>query len=360
MKNEQKAYLVLENGAVFEGKRFGAKGNVAGEVVFTTGMTGYLETLTDPSYAGQIIVQTFPLIGNYGVIPEDFESRGVQAKAYIVRSWCAEPSNFRSQGEISAFLESQGVVGLCGIDTRALTRMIRRHGVMNGRILSDLSDVGKQDAAGNAVAGVSTKKVWRCGEEHAAHRVALLDYGVKNGIARELAERGYGVWVFPHTSTAADVAKIRPDGITLSNGPGDPAENEEAIRNLTDIARLGIPMFGICLGHQLLALSQGFRTKKLKFGHRGANQPVKELATGRVYITSQNHGYAVCADSIDAKIAKESFANVNDGTCEGLEYSKIPAFTVQFHPEACGGPRDTRFLFDRFAAMMGGSGHAAR
>lgn len=363
MKNKNKAYLVLENGAMFEGERFGAAGDVVGEVVFTTGMTGYLETLTDPSYCGQIIVQTFPLIGNYGVIPEDFESPEVSAKAYIVRSWCADPSNFRSEGDIGAFLRGRGVVGLSGVDTRALTRMIRSHGVMNGRIVSRPEDADRMDTvddcAKNAVAQVSTKKVLHYGPEQANHRVALIDYGAKQSIVRELVERDCGVWVFPHDSKAGELAAMNPDGVMLSNGPGDPMENKADIRNLAGILLLGVPVFGICLGHQLLALSQGFSTEKLKFGHRGANQPVREGATGRVYLTSQNHGYAVRPDSVDQTLAVQSFVNVNDGTCEGLEYRCLPAFTVQFHPEACGGPRDTRFLFDRFIAMMEECGHAA-
>jgi len=338
------AYLILENGTTFKGEYFGAQGEITGEIVFTTGMTGYLETLTDQSYYGQIVLQTFPLIGNYGVIPSDFESAAIGARAYIVKYPCATPSNFRSEKDLSSFLKERGIIGLCGIDTRALTKIIRTNGVMNGKIspvpLTDsaLAEI-KAYSVTNAVASVSSRNVEKTGE--GKRKVVLMDFGAKRGIAAALATRGCEVWTLPYNSTAQDILKEKPQGIMLGNGPGDPAEpaNSGIIETIRALLENGLPIFGICLGHQLLALAKGYQTKKLKFGHRGANQPVKETATGRVYITSQNHGYAVVADN-------GSFVNVNDGTCEGMDYGD--AFSVQFHPEARGGPLDTSFLFDRF------------
>ena len=343
------AYLILENGQTFQGECFGARGDVSGEVVFATGMTGYLETLTDPSYYGQIVLQTFPLIGNYGVIPPDFESASVGVKAYIVKHPCSTPSNFRSEDTLDAFLKARGVVGLCGIDTRALTRVIRDNGVMNGKItLSPPGEGDRSEAKAyvirNAVSAVSTRTITKLGS--GGRRVALMDFGAKRSIADALAARGCEVWSVPHDTDAQEILNIKPHGIMLSNGPGDPAEpaNVGIVETIRTLQKSGIPIFGICLGHQLLALANGYSTKKLKFGHRGANQPVKELATGRVYITSQNHGYAVIADEGAA------FVNVNDGTCEGMDYGR--SFSVQFHPEAHGGPLDTSFLFDRFIEKM--------
>jgi carbamoyl-phosphate synthase small subunit len=363
----QKAYLTLENGVVFEGFSFGAAGEVIGETVFTTGMTGYLETLTDKSYYGQIITQTFPLIGNYGVIPEDFESSGISAKGYIVKHWCQDPSNFRSEGELDIFLKQNNVVGLYGIDTRRLTKIIRESGVMNGRI-SSLPPDGKLGEIKayrirDAVQTASCKEITvrQAGETQGrplSHfKVALLDYGLKENIRRELIARGCEVTTYPQDTAASTVISGKHDGIMLSNGPGDPdaPENAEIIKNLQTLCGSGIPIFGICLGHQLLALAHGFRTEKLKYGHRGANQPAKDLASGRTYITSQNHGYAVESGSIAPLVATQQWINVNDGTCEGIEYLSEPVFSVQFHPEACGGPRDTSFLFDRFLARMEGN-----
>lgn len=349
------AYLVLENGKVFKGKFFGAEAEVVGEIVFTTGMTGYLETLTDKSYHGQIVVQTFPLIGNYGVIPSDLEGPSVSASAYIVKSWCREPSNFRSEGNLDTFLKSQNIVGVYGIDTRTLTKIIRESGTMNGKITTNPNinfDEIKSYRIQNAVESVSTKTIEQCNGNYSRQRVALIDYGLKENIKRELIKRECDVWVFPANSTTEDLLSVNPDGIMLSNGPGDPADNIEIIENLKELMKLNIPIFGICLGHQLLALASGFKTHKLKYGHRGANQPVKNLLTGRVYITSQNHGYAVVSDSIDKTKARELFVNVNDKTCEGIEYIGAPIFSVQFHPEACGGPLDTAFLFDEFIKAM--------
>jgi len=342
------AYLILENGTVFEGKSFGHTGEITGEIVFTTGMTGYLETLTDQSYYGQIVLQTFPLIGNYGVIPSDFESSSVGAKAYIVKNPCQDPSNFRSEGNLDTFLKEHGIIGLYGIDTRALTRIIRENGVMNGKITLSPPTVADQNEAKeycihNAVAAVSSRNVKKA--VGGLHKVALMDFGAKRGITEALKARECEVWIFPHDTSAEEIMKVKPDGIMLSNGPGDPADPANAIiiENIQTLMKSGIPIFGICLGHQLLALANGYKTQKLKFGHRGVNQPVKELATGQIYITSQNHGYAVLAEN-------SSFLNINDGTCEGLDYGN--SFSVQFHPEACGGPLDTSFLFDRFIERM--------
>lgn len=343
-----KAYLILEDGTLFEGRSFGAKGEITGEIVFTTGMTGYLETLTDQSYQGQIVLQTFPLIGNYGVIPSDFESVTVGARAYIVKYPCQDPSNFRSKGNLDTFLKERGIIGLYGIDTRALTKIIRKNGVMNGKICSyppteEDCDEAKAYLIRDAVASVSSCTSIKLTDGE--RRVVLLDFGAKRGIAEALSARGCEVWLFPYDSAAQDILQIEPDGIMLSNGPGDPADpaNAGIIKTVRTLMQSGIPIFGICLGHQLLALANGYKTHKLKFGHRGANQPVRDIATGNVYITSQNHGYAVIADN-------SSFINVNDGTCEGLDYGN--SFSVQFHPEARGGPLDTAFLFDRFLERM--------
>jgi carbamoyl-phosphate synthase small subunit len=325
----EQAYLVLEDATVFSGWSFGRRGEATGEIVFTTGMTGYLETLTDPSYHGQVILQTFPLIGNYGVIPDDFESAGVHASGYIVKHPCANPSNFRSLEAIDAYLRRSGVVGLYGIDTRALTRLIRLNGVMRGKITmhpptaADLAEARAYSIV-EAVAAVSAGKAFVSGD--GPWRVALLDFGAKRGIASELTARGATVHTLPHDTSPEAVLALRPHGLMLSNGPGDPADpaNAHIVATLRVLLDAGLPTFGICLGHQLLALARGLSTVKLKFGHRGANQPVKHLGTGRVYITSQNHGYAVVAGP--AAQDAVAFINVNDGTCEGLDFGD--AFSV--------------------------------
>ena len=324
-------------------------------------MTGYLETLTDPSYFGQMVVQTFPLIGNYGIIPSDFESEAPCLRAYIVREWCQEPSNFRSQGGLDTFLKNHNIIGLYGIDTRALTRIVREHGVMNAKIAfsPECTPAVMQEIHAytieNAVASVSR------GDETVTmpqitplHKVVLWDFGAKRNIERELVKRGCEVITVPSNTTAEQILSRHPDGIMLSNGPGDPAENTTVIAELQKLMEAKLPTFGICLGHQLLALAHGARTEKLKYGHRGANQPALETATGRVYITSQNHGYTVIGDTVPAG-ASVSFVNANDGTCEGVTYTGSPAFSVQFHPEASAGPLDTAFLFDRFMNLMKGA-----
>ncbi len=350
----KKGYLVLQSGQVYEGLRFGADTASAGELVFTTGMCGYVETLTDPSYAGQIVMQTYPLIGNYGMMAEDFEG-ACCVKGYVVREWCSTPSNFRCGGSLDAFLKERGIPGLCGVDTRHITRLIREEGVMPAAICDD-PEAGLEAARSFVLTGTVDAVTCKEPSVYSAQgteqfQVALLDYGAKRNIVRELQKRGCTVTVLPASTPAEDILAAGPNGVMLSNGPGDPAENTFQIAQIQKL--LGkVPLFGICLGHQLTALAAGGKTFKLKYGHRGVNQPVRDLKGARTYITSQNHGYAVDADSIQTGQAR--FANANDGTCEGIDYPGLRAFTVQFHPEACGGPKDTAFLFDRFVNLMKG------
>ena len=355
----KKAYLILADGTVFEGRSFGAEGSVIGEIVFTTAMVGYQETLTDPSYCGQIVTQTFPLIGNYGVNSDDYESAGSVVSGYIVREYCEEPSNFRCEDNIDNFLKKYGIIGLYDIDTRRLTRIIRESGVMNGMITNE-PDFDKEKClekinaytVGSVVPKVSVKAPEEYKAENAKYRVALIDYGYKHNIRRELLKRGCDVTVFPHDVRPDDIKALKPDGIMLSNGPGDPADNIVSIATLRALIPEQIPTFGICLGHQLLALANGAKTVKMKYGHRGGNQPVTDLELDRTFITSQNHGYAVVADSIPESAGRLSHINANDKTCEGVRYTNAPAFTVQFHPEDCGGPHDTAYLFDEFIELM--------
>ena len=352
-----KRYLVLENGKVFEGEAFGAEGEVIAEIVFTTSMTGYIETLTDPSYKGQAVLQTFPLIGNYGMITPDMEGGASYVSAYIVREICDGPSNFRCESNLEAFLREQNVPGLKGIDTRALTKTLRDHGTMNGMICDDPSHADIEKIKSYRVirpvgeVSVKEEKVFES-EGEKKFDVAVMDYGIKRNIIRCLLKRGCRVTLLPHDTDAARIRELGPDGLFLSNGPGDPEDNTEAISTLREIANDKIPTMGICLGHQLLALAHGFGTSKLKYGHRGANHPVKDINTGRIYITSQNHGYAVVDESVDRDKAQPWFINVNDNTNEGLLYAGEPSISVQFHPEACGGPKDSEELFDRFIRMM--------
>ena len=349
----KKGYLVLQNGQIYEGFRFGAEGESIGELVFTTGMGGYLETLTDPSYFGQIVIQTFPLMGNYGVIPADFEGEPA-LRGYVVREWCPTPSNFRCAGDLDSFLRERNIPGLWGVDTRLLTRTLRDEGVMNAllcdRVPEDLSALCAYKVT-DALPAVTCgeRKTWSP-EGRIKHRVALLDYGRKGNILRELLKRGCEVTVWPASTAAEELLSAGCDGLMLSNGPGDPAENGFQIAQLRKL--LGrLPLFGICLGHQLTALAAGGSTYKLKFGHRGVNQPVRIPGSHRTYITSQNHGYAVSEGVPGGEV---SFVNANDGSCEGMDYPSLRAFTVQFHPEACAGPKDTAFLFDRFLSLMEG------
>ena len=357
-ENNKKASLVLADGTVFEGRGFGAEGTVIGEIVFTTAMVGYQETLTDPSYCGQIVTQTFPLIGNYGVNSIDPESNGSMVSGYIVREHCEEPSNFRCEGDLDGYLKKYGIVGIYDIDTRHLTKIIRESGVMNGAIVSGeydkeaLLEKIRAYTVGSVVPKVSVKEKEYYPAENPKFNVVLMDYGYKHNIRRELVKRGCNVTVMPYNATADEIKALNPDGIMLSNGPGDPADNITSINTLRELIPAQIPTFGICLGHQLLALANGAKTEKLKYGHRGGNQPVKDIALDRTFITSQNHGYAVVSDSVPAEAGVVSHINGNDGTCEGVCYHNAPAFTVQFHPEACGGPKDTAYLFDRFIKLM--------
>ena len=354
---KMKAFLILEDGHVFTGRSIGSTREAVSEIVFNTSMTGYLEVLTDPSYAGQAVVMTYPLIGNYGICYEDMESERPWVDGFIVRELSRMPSNFRSEDTIQNFLEKNDIPGICGIDTRALTKILRESGTMNGMITTDenynMDEVMKKLKAystGDEVSKVS------CREKKVlpgdGYKVALLDLGAKKNIARSLNERGCEVTIYPSSTTAEEIIASRPDGIMLSNGPGDPKENVEIIKEIRKLYESNVPIFAICLGHQLMALATGADTYKLKYGHRGGNHPVKDLSTGRVYISSQNHGYAVDTDSLDPNIAVPAFINVNDGTNEGLKYTGKNIFTVQYHPEACPGPQDSSYLFDRFLKMM--------
>lgn len=390
-----RAFLILEDGTVFEGKHIGADKEVVSEIVFNTSMAGYLEVLTDPSYAGQAVCMTYPLIGNYGVCRDDMESVGPWPDALIVRELSRVRSNFRSDMSIQEFLIQNHVPGIAGIDTRALTKLLREKGTMNGMITTrEYPDVAeilpklKAYTTGKVVEKVSCREkyvvepalrledngplsgaarfqaeAYEKGVREprptlvrklngAGLRVALLDFGAKANIARSLAERGCQVTVYPALTAAEEIIAARPDGIMLSNGPGDPKECTSIIKEIKKLYDTDIPIFAICLGHQLMALATGADTYKMKYGHRGGNHPVKDLSTGRVYISSQNHGYVVDMDKLDEKVAVPAFVNVNDGTNEGLSYTGKNIFTVQFHPEACPGPQDSRYLFDRFIQMM--------
>ncbi len=353
-----KAYLLLADGTVFTGEGFGARGTRVAELVFTTGMTGAAESLTDPSYAGQTICFTFPQLGNYGVCIDDFESGKVHASAVVCNEYCDKPSNFRCGMTVGALLERDGVVGIEGVDTRRITQIIRSRGVMNAAVTDSeptpgLLEAVRGYAVRGAVAAASVPEPVKLGAPGGKYSVALMDYGYKKSIAGCLLRRGCSVTVYPHGTSAEAVLAAGHDGVMLSNGPGDPAENVYEIAQIK--ALMGrIPVFGICLGHQMMALAQGARTAKMKFGHRGANQPAKDLKTGRVYVTSQNHGYAVVGASLAATGGELRFINANDGSVEGVDYPDLGAFSVQFHPEAHSGPRDSEGLFDRFIAMMGG------
>ena len=347
---------MLADGRVFEGCSFGAKGTSFGEIVFATSMTGYEETLSDPSYYGQIVTQTFPLIGNYGVNDTDYESNTSVVSGYVVREWCNAPSNFRCEGNVDEFLKKHNIIGIHSIDTRCLTRIIREHGVMNGVITTENVYEKKEEFLKqinefkivNAVKSVTVKEQEFYKADAPKYHVALFDFGYKFNIRRELLKRGCNVTVVPAGTTAEQVKALNPDGIMLSNGPGDPKECVSIIAEIKKLYDTDIPIFAICLGHQLMALATGADTFKMKYGHRGGNHPVKDLESGKVYISSQNHGYVVDMDKLDPKVAVPAFINVNDGTNEGLSYTGKNIFTVQFHPEACPGPQDSGDLFDRF------------
>ena len=354
-----KAFLILEDGHVFEGKSIGSTDEIISEIVFNTSMTGYLEILTDPSYAGQSVCMTYPLIGNYGVCREDMEAGRPWQSGFIVRELCKTPSNFRSEMTINEFLVENNITGIEGIDTRTLTKILRKDGTMRGMITTDenydFDECMKRIKAwkmGHVVLDVTCKeKIFYPGD---GFKVAVIDLGVKKNIVKSLLARGCQVTVYPAETPAEEIIADAPDGIILTNGPGDPSENVEIIKEVKKLSESGLPIFAICLGHQLMALAHGFKTEKLKYGHHGANHPVKDLNTGRVYISTQNHNYVICDDSIDRNIAKPWFINVNDQTIEGVEYIGKNIKTVQFHPEACAGPLDTDALFDEFEKMMEG------
>ena len=390
-----KAFLILEDGTVFEGTHIGADKEIISEIVFNTSMAGYLEVLTDPSYAGQAVCMTYPLIGNYGICRDDMESLRPWPDGFIVKELSRIPSNFRNDCTIQQFLEENDVPGIAGIDTRALTKILREKGTMNGMITTnenyDFEQIQpklKAYTTGKVVEKVSCKEKYVVAPttelsqngplsgsakfDKAAYekgvreprptmvrelngaglKVALMDFGAKANIAHSLAERGCEVTVYPALTGAEEIIASVPDGIMLSNGPGDPKECTTIIEEIRKLYQTDIPIFAICLGHQLMALATGADTHKMKYGHRGGNHPVKDLETGRVYISSQNHGYVVDTDKLDPKVAVPAFINVNDGTNEGLSYTGKNIFTVQYHPEACPGPQDSRYLFDRFIRMM--------
>ncbi len=397
-----KAFLILEDGTVFEGTHIGASKEIISEIVFNTSMAGYLEILTDPSYAGQAVCMTYPLIGNYGICRDDMESFKSWPDGFIVRELSRVPSNFRSDMTIQQFLDENGVPGIAGIDTRALTRILREKGTMNGMIttnedycLEDILPRLMKYTTGKVVekatcptkytiapttaleqngplsgAARFDRAAYEQGEREKRSalvkslngiglKVALLDLGAKSNIARSLSERGCEVTVYPALTPASEIIADAPDGIMLSNGPGDPKECASVIAEIKKLYDTEIPIFAICLGHQLMALATGADTYKMKYGHRGGNHPVKDLSTGRVYISSQNHGYVVDTDKLDPSVAVPAFVNVNDGTNEGLSYTGKNIFTVQFHPEACSGPQDSGYLFDRFIDMMKGENENA-
>lgn len=361
------AYLILEDGTTFTGRSIGSTKDVISEIVFNTSMTGYLEVLTDPSYAGQAVVMTYPLIGNYGICREDMEAKVSNTDGFIVRELSRLGSNFRNEQSIQDFLVEQDIPGIEGIDTRALTKILREKGTMNGMITTKMPENMEKALAKikdysvrGVVDKVTTKEIvsYRPGDLNTdsnisvSKKVAILDVGTKFNIARCLLKRGCEVTIFPARTNPEDILAINPDGIMLTNGPGDPKECTEVIQNLKSLYQSDVPIFAICLGHQLMALATGCDTEKMKYGHRGANHPVKDLETGRVYISSQNHGYMVKEDSVPSDIAEVAFINVNDKTVEGLKYKNKNIFTVQFHPEACAGPKDSEVLFDRFIKMM--------
>jgi len=395
MGNTKQAFLILEDGTVFTGTGIGAQKEVVSEIVFNTSMAGYLEVLTDPSYAGQAVCMTYPLIGNYGICKDDMESKKPWPDGFIVRELSRIPSNFRQDITIQQFLEENGVPGIAGIDTRALTKILREKGTMNGMITTnekyDLDEILpklKEYTTGKVVEKVTCeakytisgvnelkengplsglahfdREAYEAGVREPrpslvknlngrGKRIALLDLGAKSNIADSLKRRGCDVTVYPALTKAEEIIKDRPDGIMLSNGPGDPKECVSIIEEIRKLYNTDIPIFAICLGHQLMALATGADTYKMKYGHRGGNHPVKDLATGRVYISSQNHGYVVDMEKLDPRVAVPAFINVNDGTNEGLSYTGKNIFTVQFHPEACPGPQDSGYLFDRFITMM--------
>ena len=357
-----KAILALENGAVFEGRAVGAQGEAFGELVFNTSMMGYQEILTDPSYAGQIVTMTYPLIGNYGVNEEDVEARKPFAQGFVMRECCFEPSNWRATQSLPDYLVANNIVAIDGVDTRRITKMLRTEGAKKCVISTVEFDHAKliekaknsPDMAGSDfVKEVSVTKAYEWNPESTGpYRVVAFDYGIKYNILRLLADHGCKVVVLPATATAEEAKSYKPDGIFLSNGPGDPAALPYIYPTVETLCKEEYPVFGICLGHQILGHALGGKTYKLKFGHRGGNQPVMDHLTGKVEISVQNHGFAVDADSLDKETVSITHTNLNDGSVEGLQHKKLPIFSVQYHPEASPGPHDSRYLFQRFADLM--------
>ena len=351
------AYLILEDGTVFRGRHIGAERDSISEIVFNTSMTGYLEILTDPSYCGQSVVMTYPLIGNYGVCYDDMEDENSYVEGYITGEMCGYPSNFRSQDPLEKFLIDRNIPGITNVDTRALTKKLRSEGTMNGMItcrpdfnLEEILPKIKEYRIVNPVDTVTCSEITKIPGD--GFKVALMDLGTKKDIPLCLARRGCEVTIYPAHTPAEEIIAAAPDGIVLSNGPGDPKDCVEIIQEIKKLYDSSIPIFAVCLGHQLMALANGADTRKMKWGHRGANHPVKDLRTGRVYISSQNHGYVIKNKSVPEDVAEICFVNANDGSVEGLHYLGKNVFTVQFHPEACPGPQDTAFLFDEFIHMM--------
>ncbi|PTL39695.1 carbamoyl phosphate synthase small subunit [Alkalicoccus saliphilus] len=352
-----KRQLILENGVTFTGKALGAEAASTGEVVFNTSMTGYQEIFTDPSYKGQIVTMTYPLIGNYGINRDDFESVIPNIHGVVVKESARCPSHFRNEKSLDEWLKQTGIPGISGIDTRKLTKIIRAFGTLKGRIcgmdedpLKVVKDLKEMVLRNDQVEAVSTKsQFWHPGRNN--DRVVLIDYGAKKGIVKDLLGRGFEVIVVPYNTPADKIMSLSPDGIMLSNGPGNPEDIDQVLPEIKKLAEK-VPVFGICLGHQLLALAFGAETEKMKFGHRGGNHPVKHLVTGRVSITSQNHSYTVKAASLDKTPLKVTHVNVNDGSVEGLAHESLPVFSVQYHPEASPGPEDSKQLFDMFQQLV--------
>lgn len=348
----KKRYLILEDGTIFQGWAFGADQAAIGELVFTTSVVGYVETLTDPTYCGQIILQTFPLIGNYGIMEEDFVGKPL-CRGYVVKEYCRRPSNFRCEYDLDTFLKNHNIPGICGVDTRELTIRLREYGVVNAmladRIPDDLDEIAAYTVTDAVAQATSHKREEYPAQGEEQYHVALIDYGAKLSLIRSLTSRGCRVTSLPAGTAAEDILALKPDGIVLSDGPGNPEENTACMETIRALMGKS-PIFGVGLGHQLLALAMGGKTVKLKYGHRGGNQPCHLEGTRRTYITGQNHGYAVVASSVPGGV--ERFVNANDGTNEGMEYPEYRAFSVQFHPEACSGPKNRNILFDRFTQLM--------
>ena len=357
-----KATLILANGSIFSGISIGSTETRVCEMVFNTSMTGYQEILTDPSYAGQGVVMSYPLIGNYGVNSEDNESSRPWVEAFVVRHLSPRGSNFRCEGDLGSYLKEHNITGIQGVDTRALTKILRSQGSMNGMVtcaehfnVAEVLEQLKSYKVENTVAKVTRAEAEvfpAYGEQK--FRVAMMDFGVKQHMIECLRRRGCKVTAVPAFTKAEELLGGKYDGVMLSNGPGDPADNVAIIAEVRKLYDSGLPIFAVCLGHQLMALATGAATRKMRFGHRGANHPVKDLAAGRVFITSQNHGYVVTAESVDPAVAQVSHVNVNEGSVEGLRYQNGNVCTVQFHPEASPGPQDTEYLFDRFVSKMEG------